>query len=145
MTDILTKSDHFWPFLAPLSPLEVWKIKIFKKRKTFLEILPFYISVPKIIIIWCTTMELWLVTEGRKKWHRGEVPHLKSYLDFCMLKKRSTLNSLETFRGLDQIQFASKLGMMEILCYCHLRNWTSYSSEILTFLYQTFNLGRKIK
>ena len=53
-------------FFGRFFPVGVRKIKIFKKRKKRLEILPFYTSVPKIIIIPCMAMELRLVTDGRK-------------------------------------------------------------------------------
>ena len=47
--------DHFLPFFTPLlTP----KIKIWKKFKTYLEILFFYTSVPWLKIIWCLVPEI---------------------------------------------------------------------------------------
>ena len=42
----------FWAFFWPFTPLTAQKTKILKKWKTCLEILSFYICVPKIMIIW---------------------------------------------------------------------------------------------
>ena len=61
VTDVIIfHLGHFFPF----TPLSVWKIKI-KKKKKRLEISSFYICVPKIIIRWCTVLEIWCGTDGQ--------------------------------------------------------------------------------
>ena len=62
---------HFGPFFALLPPLKTWKIKIFKKWKKDLEILSFYKSVPKIMIICFTVPEIWHVTDVIVVFHVG--------------------------------------------------------------------------
>ena len=59
--------DHFLPFY----PKTTWKIKILKKWKNSLEILSFYKSVPKIMIICSTVPEIWLVTDVVFIFHFG--------------------------------------------------------------------------
>ena len=67
----------FWSIFCPFTPLTAQKIKILKKWQKYLEILSFYIHVPKITIRWCTVPEIWCTTDrqmdgwmdGRKKWH----------------------------------------------------------------------------
>ena len=57
-TEFFVILDHFCPF----TPLTTQKIKILKKWEKHLEILPFYTSVPKIIICYAVT-EIWCVTD----------------------------------------------------------------------------------
>ena len=53
----------FWTIFSTFTPLKTQKIKILKKWKKQLEILSFYTSVPKIIIIWYTVAEIWRMTD----------------------------------------------------------------------------------
>ena len=53
----------FWAIFCPFTPLTAQKIKILKKWKKHLEISSFYICVPKIMIRWCTVLEIWCVTD----------------------------------------------------------------------------------
>ena len=53
----------FWTIFCPFTPLKTWKIKILKKWKKTLEILPFYTSVPKIMIICYIVPEIWHVMD----------------------------------------------------------------------------------
>ena len=53
---------HFGPFFALLPPWNPKKIKILKKLKKTLEILSFYTSVPKMMVICYTVPEIWHVT-----------------------------------------------------------------------------------
>ena len=53
----------FWAIFCPFTPLTAQKIKILKKWKKYLEISPFYIWVPKIMIRWCMVPEIWCVTD----------------------------------------------------------------------------------
>ena len=54
------------------------KMKFSKKLKKYLEVLPFYTGVPKIMIRWCTVSEIWCTTDGwtdrqtEKVTYRGE-------------------------------------------------------------------------
>ena len=60
--------DNFLPFY----PLKTWKIKILKKRKKHLEILSFYTSVPKImIILYYTVPDIWCMTDVIVIFHFG--------------------------------------------------------------------------
>ena len=52
----------FWTIFCLFTPLKTQKIKILKKWKKLLEILSFYSSVPKIMIIFYTVPEIWHVT-----------------------------------------------------------------------------------
>ena len=52
-------------YFLPFYPLTAQRIKISKKREKYLEILPFYTCVPKIMIKWCTIPEIWFATNGR--------------------------------------------------------------------------------
>ena len=73
VTDVIV-IFHFRLFL-PFYPLTAQKIKISKKFKKSLEISSFYIRVAKIIIRWCTVLEVWCATNGwtdgqtYKMWH----------------------------------------------------------------------------
>ena len=54
----------FWTIFCPFTPLTVQKMKISKKWKKNLEILSFYTSVPKIMIICYTVPEIWCMTDA---------------------------------------------------------------------------------
>ena len=56
--DIRHNRQKFCPFI----PLTSQKIKILKKWKKPLEILSFYICLPRMTIIWCTVPEIWCWT-----------------------------------------------------------------------------------
>ena len=58
---------HFLPFY----PTTTQKINILKKFKKRLEILPFYTSTPKTIIICYTGPEIWRVTDAFVIFHFG--------------------------------------------------------------------------
>ena len=60
-TEFFVILDHFCPPPIPHPPLTTRKIKILKKWKKHFEILPFYASVPKIMIICFTVREIWSV------------------------------------------------------------------------------------
>ena len=53
----------FWTIFCPFTPLKSWKIEILKIWKKHLEILSFYASVPKIMIICYSVPEIWRVTD----------------------------------------------------------------------------------
>ena len=53
----------FWAIFRTFTVLTVQKIKISKKWIKLLEISPFYICVPKIMIRWYTVPEIWCVTD----------------------------------------------------------------------------------
>ena len=53
----------FWAIFYPLTSLTAWKIKILKKWKKQQEISSFYVSVPKIMIRWCSVPEIWCVMD----------------------------------------------------------------------------------
>ena len=55
----------FWAISCPFTPLTAQKITIFKRWKKCLEILSFYICVPKIMIRWCMIPEIWCATDRR--------------------------------------------------------------------------------
>ena len=70
----------FWAIFCPFTPVTARKKKIKKKRKKSLQILSFYTCVPKIMIRWCTVLEMWCTTDRgmdrQKKWHIEVVLHL---------------------------------------------------------------------
>ena len=53
----------FWAIFHTFNLLTAHKIKIFEKWKKHLEISSFYVSVPKIIVRWCTVPEIRCVTD----------------------------------------------------------------------------------
>ena len=53
----------FWVIFCPFTPLTAQKMKISKKITKCLEISSFYTSVPKIMIIGYTVLELWRVPD----------------------------------------------------------------------------------
>ena len=53
----------FWTIFCTFTPLTTKKFKILKNWKKHLEISSFYISIPKIMIRWCTVPEIWYVTD----------------------------------------------------------------------------------
>ena len=53
----------FWAIFRPFSPPKALKIEILQKWKNCLEISSFYISVPKIMISWCTVLGIWWTTD----------------------------------------------------------------------------------
>ena len=61
----------FWTIFCPFTPLTTQKIKILKKWKKHLEILSFYTSVPKIMIICYTVPEIWRITDLIVIFHFG--------------------------------------------------------------------------
>ena len=61
----------FWTIFCSFTPLTTQKIKILKKWKKHLEILSFYTSVPKIMIICYTVPEIWCVTDVIVIFHFG--------------------------------------------------------------------------
>ena len=54
----------FWAIFCPFTPLTAQKTKILKKWKKCLEISPFYICVPKLMIRWGTVPEIWCTLDG---------------------------------------------------------------------------------
>ena len=77
--DMVRDEFNYFSFRAlfcPFTPLTAQKIKIKKKyQKNHLEISSFYISVPKIMIRWCTVSEIWCKktaqkTKILKKWKK---------------------------------------------------------------------------
>ena len=61
--EIGSATDSFSAFFCTFTPLTTQKTKIFKKWKKHLEILLFYTSVPKIMIMCYTVPEVWHVTD----------------------------------------------------------------------------------
>ena len=61
----------FWAILCPFTPLTIQKMKNSKKMKKHLEISSFYTSVPKIMIICDTVLEIWCVTNVTVIFHFG--------------------------------------------------------------------------
>ena len=61
----------FWAIFCPFTPLTVWKMKISKKFKNLLEILSFYTSIQKIIILCYTAPEIWHMTHVTFIFHFG--------------------------------------------------------------------------
>ena len=53
----------FWATFCPFTPLTAQKKKNLKKWKKHMEISSFYISIPKIIIRWCTVSEIWCMAD----------------------------------------------------------------------------------
>ena len=53
------------------TPLKAQKTKISKKKKKHLEMSKFYTSVPKILIICCTVLEIWHMTYVVVVFHFG--------------------------------------------------------------------------
>ena len=52
----------FWAISCHFTSLAAQKVKISRQWKKLLEILSFYASVPKIMIICFTVIEIWLMT-----------------------------------------------------------------------------------
>ena len=61
----------FWTTFCLFNPLKTRKIKISWKRKTCLEISPFYTSVSKLMIICDTAPEIWPMTDVTIIFHFG--------------------------------------------------------------------------
>ena len=59
---VIERDQHnflsFWTVFCPFTPLTTRKIKILKKWKKHLEILPLYTCVTKMTIIWCMVPEI---------------------------------------------------------------------------------------
>ena len=53
----------FRAIFFPFTPLTAQKIKILKKCKKPLKISSFYMCVPKLMIRWCTVIEIWCMTD----------------------------------------------------------------------------------
>ena len=70
-TELFLILDHFLPFYTFLL-FKTHIIKILKKQKTLMEILLFYTSVPKTMIIGYTFPEIWHVTEMIITFHFGQ-------------------------------------------------------------------------
>ena len=66
-TEFFVIFDNF----LPIYPLKTWKIKSLKKWKKSLEILSFFTSVPKIMIICYTVPKIWHVTDVIVIFHFG--------------------------------------------------------------------------
>ena len=61
----------FWTLFCPFTPVTTRKIIIFKKWKKHLEILSFYTSVPKIMIMCYRVPEIWCTTDVSVIFHFG--------------------------------------------------------------------------
>ena len=64
-------SLSLWTIFCPFAPLITQKIKILKKWKNHLEILSFYTSAPKFMIICYTVPQIWCVTDVIVIFHFG--------------------------------------------------------------------------
>ena len=53
----------FWTVFCPFTPLTTWKMKISKQWKKRVQMTSFYISAPKVMIIWYTVPEIWNMTD----------------------------------------------------------------------------------
>ena len=74
----------FWAIFCPLTPVTSQKIKILRKWKKYLET-SFYISLPKMMIRWCTVPEIWCATTDRqRKWCIEVVAPPKNLLKVSM-------------------------------------------------------------
>ena len=79
---------HFLPFYLPNSPKNQ---NLKKKWKKILEISPFYICVPTIMIRWCTVPEIWCLNDGQrdrqmeKVTYRGGCPIQKLQKLVCLI------------------------------------------------------------
>ena len=77
--EISTATDRFflssWAIFCSFTPLTTRKIKVSKKKKKknkkYLEISSFYTSVPKLMIIGYTVLEIWCVTNVIVVFHFG--------------------------------------------------------------------------
>ena len=70
VTDVIV-IFQFGLLFALLPPWLAWKMKISKKWKKHLETSSFYTSVPKIMIIYYTALEIWCVTDVIVIFHFG--------------------------------------------------------------------------
>ena len=68
----------FWVIFCPFTPPSCLKNN-FKKWKKCLEISPFYISVPKIMIICYTVLEIWCMMDIIVVFHFGQFFDLLSF------------------------------------------------------------------
>ena len=124
----------FWATFCPFTPLTAHKIKILKKWKKTLEISSIYISVPKIMIKWCTLPEIWCTidgqadrqTDGWKKWHiEVSAPH-KNVVNTTFKHKINIFFSLyyEAFLLVSYLAMCSFHGIIPlyhlVLCSYHL-------------------------
>ena len=66
--EISSTADKIFCYFGPFFALKTQKIKILKKRKKLLEILSFYTSVPKVMII-CYTAP----NSGQNKGQKSEI------------------------------------------------------------------------
>ena len=61
----------FWAIFCPFTPITARKIKIYKMKKQFLEISPFYTSAQKAMIICYNVPEIWCVMDVTATFHFG--------------------------------------------------------------------------
>ena len=84
----------FWTVFFPFTPVTTQKIKILKKWKKHQEMLSFYTSVPKNMVICYTGPEIWCVTDVIFIFHFGPLtpaPQTK--------QKNSILTKLKNMPG----------------------------------------------
>ena len=76
----------FWAIFCPFTPIAAQKMKIFKKWKKYLVISSFYTCVPKIMIRWCTVIEIWCARDRRTEERTEKVTHRGGCLTykFCL-------------------------------------------------------------
>ena len=108
----------FWAIFCPFTPLTAQKIKILKKWKKCLEISSFYISVPKIMIRWCTVPEIWCMTDI---WLLFLI--LGYFLPFYPPPPPLLTDLSEKFN-----KFTSKYDKV----YSELQQWKNFNSHLLT-------------
>ena len=123
-TEFFVILDNFLHFYPPKNP----KNQNFEEIKKLLEILPFYISLPKIIITCYTVLTIWRVTDVIVIFHFGLffVPfyphnmevgaHLKMPRDFVEIFKNYALY-IHTFILANNFQNSRKKGKKEIKTY----------------------------
>ena len=135
----------FWIILFPFtrSPLTTWKIKVQKICSTYLEISSFYKSVPNMMIICCTVLEIWCVTDVVFIFHFGllsaySIKYARQSwtLAIYFVKKYKISLWKENFLTILSICPKKKL-FWKILWYCFCLFFVSYHTKtyfLFTFL-----------
>ena len=128
----------FLSFCTILCPLTAQKTKISKKWKKSLEMSWFYISAPKIMIIWYTVPEIWYLTDVIVIFHFGLFlallpPNLHKKWKFQKNKKTPgniiILHNCTTSH--DHMLYCS-WGMTHDGCNCYFSFWAIFCPFMLT-------------
>ena len=119
---------QIWTIFCPFTCLTTRKFKTLKNWKKYMEILSFYISVPKIMIICCTVPEIWHVTDVIV------IFHLRLLFPFYL--PNSPKNQNKWKKHMEISSFYNSVSKIMIICFTVLDIW--HVTDVIVFHFGPF-------